>query len=58
MKNVLKIIFVGLVILGLVGSYVLAGIPIRQPAQTPSNFEGPTGEPSTKGPSEAPPVTQ
>ncbi|MDO8467089.1 MAG: hypothetical protein Q7S83_03030 [bacterium] len=56
MKSTLKIIFVVLVILGLVGSYVLAGIPIRQPAQTPSNFEGPTGEPSTKGPSEAPPV--
>ena len=55
MKSTLKIVFVILVILGLVGSYVLTGVPIRQPAQDATDFKGPTGEPSTKGPSEAPP---
>lgn len=58
MKSALKAIFVFLVIFGLVASYVMMGIQTRRPAPAAADFNGPTGEPTAKGPAGAPPVTQ
>lgn len=50
MKTALKFIVVAVVILGLVGSFVLTGITRQS-----SNYQAPSGQPSTAGPTEAPP---
>jgi hypothetical protein len=54
MKSILKIVFIGIVIVGLVASYVFVGLPTPTP-NTSADFEGPTEAPNQQGPSEQPP---
>lgn len=55
MKSALKIIFIGIVIVGLVASYVFTGFGTQPVRTTNADFQGPTGEPSTNGPTDLPP---
>ncbi len=59
MKNVIKIIFVVLVILGLIGSYMNLGSftvgEADQQANVEETFKGPDSAPATNGPSDLPP---
>ena len=58
MKNLLKIIFIVIVILGLVASYTFLGTsPLgdNQQASTGNAFEGPDSAPFTNGPNGLPP---
>ncbi len=59
MKNLLKIVFISIVILGLVASYSFLGSTTRQTvnqANTEASVNSPTNAPSTTGPSDLPPV--
>ncbi|MDP3880817.1 MAG: hypothetical protein Q8Q32_01370 [bacterium] len=51
MKTFLKFLVVAVVILGLVGSFVLTGVTRQS-----SSYDAPSGQPTTNGPTEAPPA--
>lgn len=58
MKNLIKIFFITLVILGLVASYMNFGAitsNIASQADVAENFRGPDTLPSTNGPTDLPP---
>ncbi len=59
MKKLLKIVFVVVVILGLMASYIFLGAPVpnQQQASTEEtvSFEGPDGAPFVSGPDSLPP---